>query len=367
MKFKTSGTIINSQEEPIIGCIITSSNGYSTVTDKEGKFILKGEYEKGFPFTIEISNPLYSSISKIPFTLNGDIIENVGIIKLIQQDKTLKDSTISNSLISSQHLELLKSSKSNFETLQMNTLIGVGEKIKYDILPRLIEEIVKFGITLTPKINPNNILDQKIFCPSDINIIISNKNKLVKRINIIYQTLNRVKIVVSTTDKIITASQIAIEILKLTPTPAPPGVSSSLIEIENKLRKYKIISSVTLIILTIIIDLLRQLIDMLNMLDKLVAHCIPDNTNNMELLSQELLALTQQQSQIQPVITNVNGFEMGVESEPNTINQIKRKRAIAKNKKGIIMLKGEWSYSSIEQILIDELVFYIQQNDLKAD
>ena len=198
-------------------------------------------------------------------------------------------------------------------------------------------------------------------------IKISNKNKLVKRINIIYQTLNRVKIVVSTTDKIITASQIAIEILKLTPTPAPPGVSSSLIEIENKLRKYKIISSVTLIILTIIIDLLRQLIDMLNMLDKLVAHCIPDNTNNMELLSQELLALTQQQSQIQPVITNVNGFEMGVESEPNTINQIKRKRAIAKNKKGIIMLKGEWSYSSIEQILIDELVFYIQQNDLKAD
>ena len=30
------------------------------------------------------------------------------------------------------------------------------------------------------------------------------------------------------------------------------------------------------------------------------------------------------------------------------------------------MLKGELSYSSNDQILIDELVFYIQQNDLKA-
>ena len=31
------------------------------------------------------------------------------------------------------------------------------------------------------------------------------------------------------------------------------------------------------------------------------------------------------------------------------------------------MLQGEPSYSSNDQILIDELVFYIQQNDLKAD
>jgi hypothetical protein len=31
------------------------------------------------------------------------------------------------------------------------------------------------------------------------------------------------------------------------------------------------------------------------------------------------------------------------------------------------MLQGEWSYSSIDQILIDELVFYIQQNNLKPN
>jgi hypothetical protein len=57
---------------------------------------------------------------------------------------------------------------------------------------------------------------------------------------------------------------------------------------------------------------------------------------------------------------------MGVETEV-TENPLKRRRAIAKNKQNIVMLKGEWSFSSIDQILIDELVFYIQQNNLKAD
>ena len=57
---------------------------------------------------------------------------------------------------------------------------------------------------------------------------------------------------------------------------------------------------------------------------------------------------------------------MGVETE-KTNSTLKRRRAIAKNKQGVVMLKGEYSFSSIDQILIDELVFYIQQNNLKAD
>ena len=81
----------------------------------------------------------------------------------------------------------------------------------------------------------------------------------------------------------------------------------------------------------------------------------------------ELTALTTQQStQLSPVVTNVNGFEMGVITEV-TDKPLKRRRAIARNKQGVVMLQGEFSFSSIDQILIDELVFYIQQNNLKAD
>jgi hypothetical protein len=57
---------------------------------------------------------------------------------------------------------------------------------------------------------------------------------------------------------------------------------------------------------------------------------------------------------------------MGVETE-RTDKKLKRRRATATNKQGVVMLRGELSYSSVDQILIDELIFYIEQNDLKAD
>ena len=80
-----------------------------------------------------------------------------------------------------------------------------------------------------------------------------------------------------------------------------------------------------------------------------------------------LLALTiQQAEQTSPVVVSVNGFDLAIETEPSP-NTLKRRRAIAKNKQNVIMLQGEWSFSSIDQILMDELVFYIQVNNLKAD
>ena len=48
------------------------------------------------------------------------------------------------------------------------------------------------------------------------------------------------------------------------------------------------------------------------------------------------------------------------------VGQLKRRRAVAKNKQGVIQLKGEPSFSSSDQILIDELAFYITSNNLKA-
>ena len=102
------------------------------------------------------------------------------------------------------------------------------------------------------------------------------------------------------------------------------------------------------------------------MLDILIQHCADDTEEEQVQINQELLELTQQQSQTSPVITVVNGFTMGIEEE-TTNNPLKRKRATATDTNGLVVLRGEWSFSSINQILIDELVFYIQVNDLKAN
>jgi len=100
----------------------------------------------------------------------------------------------------------------------------------------------------------------------------------------------------------------------------------------------------------------------------LIQNCAPDNEEFQEELNKEILDLVEEQKtrNNSPIIKIVNGFTMDLETE-TTENPLKRKRAIAKDTSGTVVLKGEWSFSSIDQILIDELVFYIQTNNLKAD
>ena len=59
---------------------------------------------------------------------------------------------------------------------------------------------------------------------------------------------------------------------------------------------------------------------------------------------------------------------MGVQTDETTpVGSLKRRYAVAKNKQGVVLLKGDPSLSSSDQILIDELSFYIQSQDLKPD
>ena len=105
----------------------------------------------------------------------------------------------------------------------------------------------------------------------------------------------------------------------------------------------------------------------MNSLDLQIQKCIGDDEVELAEINTTLLELNnQQQSQSTQQNIQINGFNFDVETEPTT-NNLKRKRAIAKNAQGVILLRGEYSFSSSNQILINELVFYIQTNNLKAD
>jgi hypothetical protein len=155
--------------------------------------------------------------------------------------------------------------------------------------------------------------------------------------------------------------------------PGIPGLPTNVIlaiqdnkdRLDKLIGKLRNINTSTLSILVLLRQVLLQALQLLNLLDQLVEKCYPNA--KQERVAIELTSLTNIQSQqLSPVVTNVNGFTMGVETEV-TDNPLKRRRAIATNTQGVVMLVGEWSFSSIDQILIDELVFYIQQNNLKAD
>ena len=93
-----------------------------------------------------------------------------------------------------------------------------------------------------------------------------------------------------------------------------------------------------------------------------------DDNLSLDVINQELLDLAEEEEDDgNPIISSTNGFFFSVETDDsNPVGTLKRRRAIAKDARGVTLLKGELSFSSSDQVLIDELIFYIQQNNLKA-
>jgi hypothetical protein len=389
------GIVVDSiTNEPLPGVKVSNNLLKKDTTNKKGEFTIKHPSVGGtgldpakFPLNFKLKK--YSPTTVIPYTSVGDIKPNLGIITITPTESNFKKEI----------LDLLKFPPSTVEDyntkdvtfdfkIQKKLNVSIDE-LKAIVIPLVLSLIAAYGISEVQKIiekskiNPAEAFEEIkdiITCPpkDEIDKLIATKNKLVKKIN------NTLTVITNTTDtltksqEIINAAEIALPIaagvLDAVPTsvagvPILFGVITKLQQVINFLNqnidKLSYINSTTLAILTLLRGVLSQVLDFLNLLDLLTQFCYPNVTQDQ--ISKELTALTIQQSnQESPIVTDVNGFTMGVETEV-TDSSLKRRRAIATNKQGVVMLKGEFSFSSIDQILIDELVFYIQTNNLKAD
>lgn len=132
-------------------------------------------------------------------------------------------------------------------------------------------------------------------------------------------------------------------------------------DVNKELKKQLIIALIFLIISLIII--LRYL----KTIDLLIESC--EDVGAMEEINAELLVLQgQSEAQGNSTLQNVNGFSLSVEVvDKAQVGELPRRQAVAKDSRGIIVLRGEPSFSAEDQILLDELAFYIQINNLKAN
>ena len=238
------------------------------------------------------------------------------------------------------------------------------------------------------------LLSGKLSCPSDIeglNKIIDLKNKLTKQLNNLYTQIDSINKIIDPINEFIPPTEIAIKTAKTsidvlsfipstvaTPIPVGPILAGlkAIDVLQGLINQGKSKLGAATSAISSLINNLQKVIDLLEMIDMVIGSCAKElngTLNEQEQLSNQLsnqlLKSTQQQSQqLSPVITNFNGFKMDVITlTDQSINGLERRQATAKNSQGIIMLKGDPSFSSNDQILIDELVFYIKQNDLKAD
>lgn len=235
------------------------------------------------------------------------------------------------------------------------------------------------------------LLQDKVTCPANIdelNRVISLKNKLTKQLNNIYNKIESINNILNPIEQIIpssktgiTVAQTAIDVISFIPstavTPNPVGpvllASKGIRILRNIIGRGEGVIGEGLASLRFLLEKLQLILDLLEIVDILIESCantLPgDELLEQEKISEELLAsTTEQANQQSPVVTNVNGFDLSVVPAPKEkVGNLQRRRAIAKNTSGVIILKGEPSFSSNDQVLIDELVFYIQQNDLKAE
>ena len=367
---------------------------YDKNGDKEIKTDENGEYEIRFGTVsiealpeLSILEPtvLYKKDQYAPdkqslITLEGEVPQILPIKKLIDIDKEaerradqVKDEM--NKLAETAALIGLGAVQIAIITIkaQILSFAGVAQN---KLFPLAISLMVVFGITKLEKEEQETAV-----CPNNelLRELIKRRNSIVKQINQMWiviaanTAIAALFLYLSIQLKGVKSSISAIGF----PVATPPGVGvpysliakledvkellKDLVDISEDLKKALLISLIFLVISLIII--LRYL----KRVDELIENCGGDIP--MEQINAELLAIqANSQEQGNPILTNVNGFKLSVVQEDKSkVGDRYKRKAIAKNSGGIIILQGEPSFSAEDQILLDELAFYIIQNNLKAD
>lgn len=372
-------------------------------TNSKGEYNITFKYDKDYSLNNESLLIQYSSegyVNKDIIPLNGDnTVKSTLKIDLQPIKSSVEDDIIFSSTMPEIDIIALSKPRKDASYFAQKRLSDKINDIKSSLIPIVLKLLYQYGITDIESLlkkSPTE-LDDYIkslnTCPplSVIQNTIVSKNKLVKKLNNLMKIVDSTTKILGINDELLKSLDIAITILVNLPVPvavAGVGVPMSVInlvqqsikKIKNQIDKISSVTESSLLIVVLLKKYISQLIQLLNILDLVIQHCyqeLESNGNNggeqlisQETISQTLINTTNNINIENPSTTqtpdSINGFIFSVETEVST-KTLKRRRALAKNKSGVVLLSGEWSFSSIDQILIDELIFYIQTNNLKAD
>ena len=277
-----------------------------------------------------------------------------------------------------------------------NQILKFVNQIQTKLFPLAISLMVIFGIVKLSQAN-----EETVKCPSNalLKLAISRRNKVVRALNQMWAVIATnvaLTVVFLQLQILFKQAKVAIASLPL-PLGAPLGVGipynivSKLQGFEDlftKLEGYnKEIRKALIISLVYLLASVVLIVIYLKKIDKLLEDCIEkqkasagtasgdgdgdddDDGLSMEEINNEILALTiDEENQGNELVKQVNGFTLSVVVDrENQVGSLYRRYAQAVNSEGVVILKGEPSFSAIDQILLDELSFYIVNNNLKAD
>jgi hypothetical protein len=246
--------------------------------------------------------------------------------------------------------------------------------IMFKLLPLGIGLMLIFGIT---KIKDRN----KKICPTpdQLRRAAKKRNSIVKQLNQIYiMVIVNVGLAVLFNYLAMQLRGIRGQISSLSfPVATPPGVGvpQSLLSmlqnikdiLENIADENKKLNIQLIIALIFFIAALIILSMILKTVDSLIFECAQEEDIELEELNSTIQNLANDEDDNIITPNQIAGFTLEVvELDKNSIGKYKRRQAVGKNDQGVILVRGDQSFSNNDSALINELIFYIRSNDLKA-
>tara|TARA_B100000683_G_scaffold107170_1_gene105431 strand:- start:685 stop:2340 length:1656 start_codon:yes stop_codon:yes gene_type:complete len=331
---------------------------------------------------------------------DGTVLSNIPIVLMKPKLQDLREEQNKYGNVGNKQVKQIKNQvPKDPKAFLIKKIMKMVKTIKNQIIFLLLGMLYEFGMSkIEEGIAEGKDMLEDARCVPNPRLLemIRLKNKLTRQLNNIYNLIDRAVKYVGIATGLLAAFKLIIRIIRFLPIPTsvPPGIGIPLSVINKfqelldkfskKIAQFTQISTGILAALIILREVLKQAIALLDMLDQLIGKCAEENGGEfvdengqvinfseipqVELDAELLASLEDQENDGTPGPPYlVNGFILEVQTDNlNPVGSLKRRYAVAKNRQGVILLEGEKSFSSNDQILINELKFYIQSNDLKA-
>jgi len=262
-------------------------------------------------------------------------------------------------------------------------IVNNAKKLIEQLVPSIIQIADRTGIKNIGQ--PNMEMPGSCLPQNELQEILTLRNNLIDKLNTVSRTIetlskpidtlntvaNTTSTILDTTDKARIAANIALGLAPVTPGIGPAAINTlkDLVElIKPQVQTLKNTISSISEALDYASNAIFKLLNLLKIIDQYLLQC-GINSSNLSSTSDFVNQIDQQYTTAQTQQISgfqvYQGFTLEVVEEPfsSTVN---RRKAVAKNSQGIILLQTPLSFTSTPQILIQQLKLIIDNSDLKA-
>lgn len=314
-----------------------------------------------------------------------------------QQTQSRRERILSQESAQRSEISLIKDTISKTESIKGVSLLSSQEKLNNLILkkalnlstlalPILTNLATELGIsditnpTLPNLCPPQQVLDKVLLTRNNINTQLTALSKYLKVTEAGLNSLQQLTQGLITLTEFLTITRTATSLAAkvLGPTPLPGVVGSTLSDLEAfknlitfdglgnpKIAKTKQNLSQGLTYLSKASIVVLQLLTVIKAIDTILQHCgkTPEDIDP-DTVSISTIAEQTQNTVNQPYTENYKGFTLTTEEKQYTPTT-KQIRAVANNSSGITLLTTPYSFTTQPQLLISELKFKIDSENLK--